>query len=74
MTMKIRQKVNPRTQKVLQVPRTPVKEEGLRANDQEKCSWGPDCLFVNPRKRRGREQATAAEDIAKNTKTTGQKT
>ena len=30
-------------------------------------------LFVKPRER-GREQATAAEDIAKSTKTTGQKT
>ena len=26
-------------------PRTPVKEEELKANDQEKCSWGPDCPF-----------------------------
>ena len=48
-------------------PRPPVKEEELRANDQEKCGWGPDCPFADPR--RGREQATVAEDIAKNTKT-----
>ena len=30
--------------------------------------------FLQIPKERGREQATAAEDIAKNTKTTGQKT
>ena len=40
-------------------PRPLIKEEELKANDQEE---------------REREQATAAEDIAKNTKTTGQDT
>ena len=32
-------------------PRPPVKEEGLRANDQEKCSWGPDCPFCKSQKK-----------------------
>ena len=54
--------------------RPPVKEEELKANDQEKCSWGPDYPFLQTPEERGREQATTAEDITKNTKTTGQKT
>ena len=32
-------------------PRPPVKEEGLRANDQDKCSWGPDCPFCKSQKK-----------------------
>ena len=32
-------------------PRPPVKEERLRANDQEKCSWGPDCPFCKSQKK-----------------------
>ena len=35
-------------------PRPPSKEEGLRVNDQEKCGWGPDCPFANPRRKRKR--------------------
>ena len=66
MTMKIRLKVNPRTQQ--------VKEEGLRANDQGKMQLGTRLPFLQIPEERGREQATAAEDIAKNTETTGQKT
>ena len=34
-------------------PRPPVKEEELKANDKEKCSWGPDCPFLQmPRRKR----------------------
>ena len=32
-------------------PRSPVKEEELEANDQEKCSWGPDCSFCKSQKK-----------------------
>ena len=31
-------------------PRPPVKEEELKANDQEKCGWGPDCPFCKSQK------------------------
>ena len=55
-------------------PKPPIKEEELRVNDQEKCNWATDWPFLQIPEERGREQATAAEDIAKNTKTGGQKT
>ena len=32
-------------------PRPQVKEEGLRANDQEKCGWGPNFLFCKCQKK-----------------------
>ena len=32
-------------------PRPPVKEEELKANDQEICSWGPDGPFCKPQKK-----------------------
>ena len=31
-------------------PRPPVKDEGLRANDQEKCGCEPDCPFCKSQK------------------------
>ena len=58
MTMKIRLKVNPRTQQVSQPldPQLkkrnspPIQEEEFKANDQEKFSWGPDCPFWKSQK------------------------
>ena len=32
-------------------PRPSVKEEEPRINDQEKCSWGPDCPFCKSQKK-----------------------
>ena len=32
-------------------PIPPIKKEELKANDQEKCGWGPDCLFCKSQKR-----------------------
>ena len=32
-------------------PRPPLKEEEPKANDQEKCSWGPDCPFCKSQKK-----------------------
>ena len=32
-------------------PRPPVKEEELKANDQDKCGWGPDCPFCKSQKK-----------------------
>ena len=32
-------------------PRPSVREEELKANDQEKCSWGPDCPFCKSQKK-----------------------
>ena len=31
--------------------RPPIKEEEFKANDQEKCSWGPDCPFCKSQKK-----------------------
>ena len=31
--------------------RPPVKEEEPKANDQEKCGWGPDCPFCKSQKK-----------------------
>ena len=32
-------------------PRPPINEEELKVNDQEKCSWGPDCPFCKSHKK-----------------------
>ena len=32
-------------------PRPPIKEEELKANDQEKCGWGLDCPFYKSQKK-----------------------
>ena len=32
-------------------PRPPIKEEELKVNDEEKCSWGPDCPFWKSQKK-----------------------
>ena len=66
--MKIRLKVNPRTQQVSQALESQIKEEELKANDQEKCGWRPDCFFCKSQKKEEDKKPTAAEDIAKNTK------
>ena len=31
-------------------PRPPIKEEELKANDQERCGWGTDCSFCKSQK------------------------
>ena len=32
-------------------PKPPIKEKELKANDQEKCRWGPDCLLCKSQKK-----------------------
>ena len=32
-------------------PRPPIKEEELKANDQEECGWGPDCPFCKSQRK-----------------------
>ena len=43
----------------------PIKEEELRANDQEKCGWGPDCPFCKSQKKeeenKPQQQKTSAK-------------
>ena len=45
---------NPKITTGVTSPKPPVKEEELKINEQspEKCGWGPDCPFVNPRRRK----------------------
>ena len=40
-------------------PKPPLKEEEPKANDQEKCGWGPDCLFASPRRKRKRTSSSS---------------
>ena len=55
-------------------PRPPVKEEELKTNDQEKCSWGPDCPFCKSRKKEEESKPQQQKISPKIQKTTGQKT
>ena len=65
--------MNPRTQQVSQALHPQLKKRNPRQMTKKNAVGDQIALVANPR-RRGREQATATEDITKNTKTTGQKT
>ena len=73
MTMKIRLKVNPRTQQVSQALDPQLKRRNSRQITMKNAVGDQIALLQIPEER-GREQATAAEDITKYTKTMGQKT
>ena len=47
-------KNEPKIMTAVTSPKPPIKEEELKVNDQEKCGWGTDALFANPRKKRKR--------------------
>ena len=51
MTMKIRLRVNPRTQQVAQALDPQVKKRNFRQMTKKKCSWGPDCSFCKSQKK-----------------------
>ena len=73
MTMKVRLKVNPRAQQVLQAIEPQLKKRNLKTM-AKKDAVGDQIALLQIPKEIGREQATAAEDITKNTTATGQKT
>ena len=74
MTMNLRLKINQRTQPVSQALDPQLKRKNSRqmTKPQKNAVGDQIALFANPR--RGREQGTAAKEITKNAKTTGQKT
>ena len=55
-------------------PRPLIKKRGIQGKQPRKMQLGTRLPFLQILEERGREQATAAEDIGKNTKTTDQKT
>ena len=55
-------------------PRPLVKEEEPKANDPEKCGWGPDCPICKSQKKEEENKPQQQKGITKSTKTTDQKT
>ena len=46
-------------------PKPPIKEEELKANDQEKCRWAPDCPFCKSQKEEEENKPQQQKTLAK---------
>ena len=65
MTIKIRLQSEPKNTASVTSPWPPIKEEELKANDQEKCSWGPDCPFCKSQKKEEKNKPQQQKTLPK---------